>query len=66
MQVSTGNVYPSMALAFQAGVEAHDLVEIRGTQAQIDSLSRAVTRTRADDRKKAARRTAQRSRRNNR
>lgn len=66
MQVSTGALFPSVHAAFAAGVPMDDLVEVRGTRAQVESLSAAVARGRADERKKAARRAAQRSRRSNR
>lgn len=66
MQVSTGNVFPTREIALLAGVPANDLVMVTGTPDQITSLSAAVKRGRAADRKKTARRATQRSRRNNR
>lgn len=66
MQVSTGAVFDSVPEALRLGVPAHDLVEVRGTRAQVDELSRAVSQARALDAKKARRREQQRSRRANR
>lgn len=66
MQVSTGNVFDSVHTARLAGVPDDDLVEVFGTRAQVESLSRAVRAGRADAKRKAARRQAQRSRRANR
>lgn len=66
MQVSTGLVFGSLQEAYLAGVPAADAVEVYGTRDQVESLSRAVQHGRADDKRKAARRQAQRSRRANR
>lgn len=66
MQVSTGNLYPSVKTATAAGVPADDLIELRGTFAQVESVSQAVKRQHADGAKRKARRQAQASRRRNR
>lgn len=66
MQVSTGNLYPSVKVAAAAGVPDGDLIELRGTLAQVESISRAVKRQHADDAKRKARRQTQASRRRNR
>ena len=66
MQVSTGRVFDSRDLALQAGVPAHDLVEVIATREQVDALSAAVRRGQADVAKKKARRAQQASRRRNR
>lgn len=66
MQVSTGTVFKSYSAGLEAGVPSHDLIEVFGTQAQVDELARAVRRGHAAEAKKAARKAQQRSRRANR
>jgi len=67
MQVSTGNLYPSRAAAYTAGVEAHDLVELSGPPEAIAAVSDACRRGAAGrDKSRARRKTQRESRKRNR
>lgn len=66
MQVSTGLIHDSIGTARAAGIPDDDLVEVLGTREQVDALSRAVRAGKAEEKRKAARRAQQRSRRANR
>ncbi len=67
MQVSTGQLYSTKVEAIQYGVPPTDLVEVTGTQKQVEALSASVRRTHNERERARARRAVQKqSRRANR
>lgn len=66
MQISTGNLFPSLAAALGVGIPRDDLVEVIGTRKGVGSIAHAVQHQRATEARHAKNKVARASRRANR